>query len=110
MSLGLRFVAKIGLAGLILGGLFVGFCSPLVEYVPVVLDMREKLVASPTTVTPLFLDHLERVLNDHGERYKRVSPTRLLISLRLRADEELVWNFTTKAIDSERMATPSAMP
>ncbi|MDB5295893.1 MAG: hypothetical protein JWO31_1876 [Phycisphaerales bacterium] len=93
-----------------LSALFLGWRSPLVEYVPVEMDNRQNLVASPVNVTPTHLDHLERVLSDYGQPHNRVSPTKLLISLRLRADQDLLWNFTTKANESEKLATPTAMP
>ncbi len=85
------------------------FRHRMVEYIPVVMDAKQNLVAAPLLVTPDHLDRLERVLDTDGELHTRVSSTKLLIRPRLALDTELIWNYTTKANDqSWHDPTPAA--
>jgi hypothetical protein len=105
MSTRNKFVLlTLALAGL-LGISWITVNYPLIRYAPIVLGVRQELVAAPQMRTKQHLDRVEQVLTYYGQPYRRAGATDLRISLTLIADKELVWNYTTKAEDTDWLAT-----
>ena len=70
---------------------------PLVQFVPVRLNARQRLQAHSQTLTPEQCDRVEEVLKRYGERCRRAGSNAVLITLGLNGDHDLAWNYTTKA-------------
>lgn len=51
-------------------------------------------------VDSIFYKHLEFVLSSYHESYKIDKSGRLLIKRKLKSDEELIFNYTEKALDT----------
>ena len=87
---------------LIVALLFMTGCSPrFVDFQPLKLQegAQNKLIPAPELVTPDYLNRVKAVLDFYGQPYRTNATGGLLINAKLARDEELVWNYSKKALD-----------
>ncbi len=82
--------------------LFMNGCSTrFVDFQPLKLQeaAQNKLIPAPELVTPDYLNRVKTVLDFYGQPYRTNATGGLLITAKLAGDEELVWNYSKKALD-----------
>ena len=82
--------------------LFMTGCSTrFVDFQPLKLQegAQNKLIPAPELVTPDYLNRVKAVLDFYGQPYRTNATGGLLINTKLARDEELVWNYSKKALD-----------
>jgi len=79
------------------GAIYVWQNVPLVRFRPVRQDLTQRLHAGTDLLSTEQADRVEAVLRQYGQQCRRVDGDTVLITLRLVADTELLWNFTAKA-------------
>jgi hypothetical protein len=62
---------------------------------------RNEFIEAPELLTEQFKDNLEIVFKYYEVRYRVDSKKYIYITLPLSLKKELIWNFTTKALDKE---------
>ena len=75
--------------------------TKLVEFQPIKLEhgTRDRLVSAPELLTPEYLNRIKEVLAFYGEPYEINAAGRLLVTSKLARDKELLWNYSSKALD-----------
>jgi hypothetical protein len=79
----------------------VGCSTKFVSYQPLKLQegAQNKLIPAPELMTPDYLNRVKAVLDFYGQPYRTNITGGLLITAKLARDEELVWNYSKKALD-----------
>ena len=78
---------------------FLIWSNSYVEFKPIVFDLKtEKYI--PVKPDPGFNTNLKVVLEHNNMAYKEDASGRILIKRKISNDKELMWNFTTKAMDT----------
>ena len=70
---------------------------PLVAFEPVHMGTGQRLDTTTVLLTTKQVDRIMSVLTNYGERCRRQDKTTVLITPKLSMDQELIWNYTTKA-------------
>lgn len=74
---------------------------PCVKFVPLILErgFHNTLIPAPDLMNAEYIENLLIILTYHGERFRVNNNGTVFITWHLALDEELIWNYSTKASD-----------
>src|SRR5262245_59413050 len=81
--------------------LMTGCSVRFVDFQPLKLQegAQNQLIPAPELMTPDYLNRVKVVLDFYGQPYRTNATGGLLVTAKLARDEELVWNYSKKALD-----------
>lgn len=71
------------------------------EFRPVIFDGQQLVYTDADTFPSEFMKTIENVFTYYNHEYKRSSEGKILVPEALYKDMELMWNYTTKAQDTD---------